>query len=43
MVTLCAIYPSLFLFGKDRGTGDFLTGVMEAHEKIAWMLGAHVK
>jgi starvation-inducible DNA-binding protein len=24
----------------DAGTSDFLTGVMEAHEKMAWMLRA---
>lgn len=23
---------------KDMGTSDFLTGLMEAHEKMAWML-----
>jgi starvation-inducible DNA-binding protein len=23
---------------KDAGTADFLTGMMEAHEKMAWML-----
>ncbi len=23
---------------KDAGTADFLTGLMEAHEKMAWML-----
>ncbi len=23
---------------KDAGTSDFLTGIMEQHEKIAWML-----
>ena len=28
---------------KDQGTADFLTGVIEAHEKIAWMLRSHVK
>lgn len=27
---------------KDVGTADFLTGVMEAHEKMAWMLRAHL-
>ena len=26
----------------DVGTSDFLTGLMEAHEKIAWMLRAHL-
>jgi starvation-inducible DNA-binding protein len=27
---------------KDAGTADFLTGLMEAHEKMAWMLRAHL-
>ncbi|MBS1690299.1 MAG: DNA starvation/stationary phase protection protein [Bacteroidetes bacterium] len=27
----------------DQGTSDFLTGLMENHEKMAWMLRAHVK
>ena len=26
----------------DAGTSDFLTGLMEAHEKTAWMLRAHL-
>jgi starvation-inducible DNA-binding protein len=26
----------------DEGTTDFLTGLMEAHEKRAWMLRAHL-
>lgn len=26
----------------DAGTADFLTGLMEAHEKTAWMLRAHL-
>jgi len=26
----------------DAGTADFLTGLMEAHEKMAWMLRAHL-
>jgi starvation-inducible DNA-binding protein len=28
---------------KDAGTSDFITGLMEAHEKMAWMLSAHLK
>ncbi len=28
---------------NDAGTSDFLTGLMEAHEKAAWMLRAHLK
>ena len=28
---------------KDAGTSDFITGLMEAHEKMAWMLRAHLK
>lgn len=27
----------------DLGTSDFITGLMEQHEKMAWMLQAHVK
>jgi starvation-inducible DNA-binding protein len=26
----------------DLGTSDFITGLMEAHEKMAWFLRAHV-
>ncbi|MGA0557482.1 Dps family protein [Larkinella sp. VNQ87] len=26
---------------KDLGTSDFITGLMETHEKMAWMLRAH--
>ena len=28
---------------KDAGTADFLTGLMEQHEKIAWMLRAQLE
>lgn len=27
----------------DAGTSDFLTGLMEDHEKMAWMLRAHLE
>ena len=27
---------------RDLGTADFVTGVMEQHEKMAWMLRAHL-
>lgn len=27
----------------DAGTADFLTGLMEDHEKLAWMLRAHLE
>jgi starvation-inducible DNA-binding protein len=27
----------------DLGTSDFITGLMEVHEKMAWMLRAHLK
>ena len=27
----------------DAGTSDFVTGLMEKHEKMAWMLRAHLK
>jgi starvation-inducible DNA-binding protein len=28
---------------KDAGTSDFVTSLMEKHEKTAWMLRAHLK
>ncbi len=28
---------------KDAGTGDFITGLMETHEKMAWMLRVQLK
>ena len=28
---------------KDSGSSDFITGLMEAHEKMAWMLRTHLK
>jgi starvation-inducible DNA-binding protein len=28
---------------KDLGTGDFITGLMETHEKMVWMLRAHLQ
>ncbi|WP_312135919.1 DNA starvation/stationary phase protection protein [Sphingobacterium sp.] len=28
---------------EDAGTEDFLVGILEKHEKTAWMLRAHVK
>ena len=28
---------------KDTGSSDFLTGLMEIHEKMAWMLRSHLK
>src|SRR5436190_13368980 len=27
---------------NDHGTSDFITGLMETHEKMAWMLRAHL-
>jgi starvation-inducible DNA-binding protein len=27
---------------EDKGTSDFLTGVMEQHEQMAWMLRVHL-
>jgi len=29
--------------GKDFGTSDFVTGLMETHEKMSWMLRSHLK
>ena len=28
---------------RDYGTSDFITGIMEQHEKLAWMLRSHLK
>lgn len=28
---------------QDAGTGDYITGFIEKHEKMAWMLRAHLK
>lgn len=28
---------------KDAGTSDYITGFIETHEKMAWMLRAHLK
>lgn len=28
---------------QDLGTSDYITGLMEAHEKMAWMLRSHLK
>ncbi len=28
---------------NDMGTSDFLTGLMETHEKMAWMLRSHLE
>jgi starvation-inducible DNA-binding protein len=27
---------------SDPGTGDFITGILKTHEKMAWMLRAHI-
>jgi starvation-inducible DNA-binding protein len=27
----------------DAGTSDYITGLMEDHEKMAWFLRAHIK
>ena len=28
---------------RDAGTSDYITGLLENHEKMAWMLRAHLK
>lgn len=28
---------------QDAGTSDFITGIVEQHEKMAWMLRSHLK
>jgi starvation-inducible DNA-binding protein len=37
---------SVNIFGnefKDLGTSDYITGLMETHEKMAWMLRSHLR
>jgi starvation-inducible DNA-binding protein len=41
IVTLRGCIES-FTKANDMGTSDFVTGLMEKHEKIAWMLRAHL-
>ncbi len=37
-------YIGLFINDfHDQGTGDFITGLMETHEKMAWFLRSHLK
>ncbi len=31
------------LSNTDFGTIDFITGIMETHEKMAWLLRSHLK
>jgi starvation-inducible DNA-binding protein len=28
---------------KDLGTSEYITGLMETHEKMAWMLRSHLR
>jgi len=28
---------------KDQGTSDFVTGIMEKHEKMAWMIRSYLR
>jgi len=44
VIILCREYVDSFANEyKDSGTSDFVTGLMEEHEKMAWMLRAHLK
>jgi len=44
IITRLRPYISIFANNlNDLGTGDFVTGLMEAHEKMAWMLRAQLK
>ena len=43
IIILCREYVDKFANEyKDAGTSDFVTGLMEEHEKMAWMLRAHL-
>lgn len=42
---ICSIRRELIIINdkyNDAGTSDFITGIMEQHEKMAWMLRAHI-
>lgn len=42
---VCSIRRELIIVNdkyNDAGTSDFITGIMEQHEKMAWMLRAHI-
>lgn len=42
---ICSIRRELIIVNdkyNDAGTSDFITGIMEQHEKMAWMLRAHI-
>ena len=43
VVTLRATVNTFINELKDAGTGDFVTGLIETHEKMAWMLRAHLR
>ncbi|MBE8722529.1 Dps family protein [Sphingobacterium pedocola] len=42
---IISVRKDIELVGKagDAGTEDFLVGILEKHEKTAWMLRAHIK
>jgi len=37
------LIPDIGEKNKDLGTADFITGLMEAHEKMAWMIRSYLK
>ena len=44
IIILCRGYVDQFANEfKDSGTSDFVTGLLEEHEKMAWMLRSHLK
>ncbi|MFD0764607.1 Dps family protein [Mucilaginibacter lutimaris] len=42
IIRLRAMVPSFIDKWQDAGSSDFVTGLMETHEKMAWMLRAHL-
>ena len=41
--SLCKDIITISAEYKDIGTADFLTGLMEQHEKMAWMLRSYLQ
>jgi hypothetical protein len=40
------LYLNINIFAndfRDLGTSDYVTGLMETHEKMAWMLRSHLR
>lgn len=43
IIRIREIIPSVTDRYKDAGSADFMTGLMEEHEKMAWFIRSHLK